>query len=129
LPTWAILKTLGRSGVSDMVERHCLMARRMASKLSSEDGVRILNDVVLNQVIVEFGSSEADPEKRKELTQAVIDAAIEGGDMFVGGARWRDAWVMRVSVISYETTIEDCDTATDTILAAWKRVRESNLCQ
>lgn len=129
LPTWAILKTLGRSGVSDMVERHCLMARRMASKLSSEEGVRILNDVVLNQVIVEFGSSEAGPEKRKELTQAVIDAAVEGGDMFVGGARWREAWVMRISVISYETTIEDCDTATDTILAAWKRVRESNLCQ
>ena len=100
---------------------------RIASKLSSEEGVRILNDVVLNQVIVEFGSSEVGSEKRKELTQAVIDAAVEGGDMFVGGARWREAWVMRISVISYETTIEDCDTATDTILAAWKRVRESNL--
>lgn len=127
LATWAILKTLGRSGVSEMVERHCQVARRIASKLSSEEGVRILNDVVLNQLIVEFGSSDAGAEKRKELTQAVIDAAVESGELFVGGARWRDAWVMRISVISNETTIEDGDIATGTILAAWKRVRESNL--
>ncbi len=129
LATWAMLKTLGRSGVSEMVERHCQVARRIASKLSSEEGVRILNDVVLNQLIVEFGSSDAGAEKRKELTQAVIDAAVESGELFVGGARWRDAWVMRMSVISSETTIEDGDIATGTILAAWKRVRESNLGQ
>ena len=127
LATWAMLKTLGRSGVSEMVERHCQVARRIASKLSSEEGVRILNDVVLNQLIVEFGSSDAGAEKRKELTQAVIDAAVESGELFVGGARWRDARVMRISVISNETTIEDGDIATGTILAAWKRVRESNL--
>lgn len=127
LATWAMLKTLGRSGVSEMVERHCQVARHMASKLSSEEAVRILNDVVLNQVIVEFGSPDAGAEKRKALTQAVIDAAVESGELFVGGARWRDAWVMRVSVISNETTIEDGDIATDTILAAWKRIRESNL--
>jgi glutamate/tyrosine decarboxylase-like PLP-dependent enzyme len=127
LATWAMLKTLGRSGVSEMVERNCQVARRIASKLSSEEGVRILNDVVLNQVIVEFGSSDAGAEKRKELTQAVIDAAVESGELFVGGARWRDAWVMRVSVISNKTTIEDGDIAAGAILAAWKRVRESNL--
>lgn len=127
LATWAILKTLGRRGVSDMVERHCQIARRIASKLSSEDGICILNDVVLNQVIVEFGPSDAGAEKRKELTQAVIDAAVESGELFVGGARWRDAWVMRVSVISHETTVEDGDIAADVILSAWKRVREGNL--
>jgi glutamate/tyrosine decarboxylase-like PLP-dependent enzyme len=127
LATWAMLKTLGRSGVSEMVERHCKVARHMASKLSSEEGVRILNDVVLNQVVVEFGSSDAGAERRKALTQAVIDAAVESGQLFVGGARWRDAWVMRISVISSETTIEDGDIATGAILAAWKRVRESNL--
>ena len=129
LATWAMLKTLGRSGVSEMVERHCEVARHMASKFSSEEGVRILNDVVLNQVVVEFGSSDAGAKRRKALTQAVIDAAIESGQLFVGGARWRDAWVMRVSVISSETTIEDGDIATGAILAAWKRVRESNLGQ
>ncbi len=64
LATWAMLKTLGRSGVSEMVERNCQVARRIASKLSSEEGVRILNDVVLNQLIVEFGSSDAGAEKR-----------------------------------------------------------------
>ncbi len=113
--------------MSEMVERHCQVARHMASKLSSEEGVRILNDVVLNQLIVEFGSSDADAEKRKEMTNAVIDSAVDSGELFVGGARWRDAWVMRVSVISSETTVEDGDIATRTILAAWKRVHESNL--
>ena len=55
LATWAVLKTLGRSGVSEMVGRHCVVAKHMASRLSSEEGVHVLNDVVLNQVIVEFG--------------------------------------------------------------------------
>ncbi len=113
--------------MSEMVERNCQVARRIASKLSSEEGVRILNNVVLNQVIVEFGQLDAGAEKRKELTQAVIDSAVDSGELFVGGARWRDAWVMRVSVISSETTIEDGDIAAGVILAAWKRVRESNL--
>ena len=89
--------------------------------------MRVLNDVVLNQVIVEFGPSDAGAEKRKALTQAVIGAAVESGDLYVGGARWRGAWVMRVSVISSETTIEDGDRAAGTILAAWKRVRDSDL--
>ncbi len=129
LATWAVVKTLGRSGVSEMVERHCAVARRMASKLAEEEGVRILNDVVLNQVIVEFGPSDAGVEERKALTQAVIDAAVESGELFVGGAIWRGAWVMRISVISHETTIEDGDIATDTILAAWRRVQEGGLGQ
>ena len=82
---------------------------------------------MLNQVIVEFGSIDSGAEERKVQTQAVIDAAVESGKLFVGGARWRDAWVMRISVISHETTIEDGDHAARTILAAWNRVRQSDL--
>ena len=126
LATWAVLKTLGKRGVTEMVERHCKVAQRIASKLSSEEGVRVLNEVVLNQVIVEFGSRDAAPEQRKALTQAVIDAAVASGELFVGGGRWRDAWVMRISVISNDTTIADGDIAADTILAAWKGVRDGN---
>ncbi len=101
----------------------------MAARLSSEEGVRILNDVVLNQAVVEFGSSDAGAEKRKALTQAVIEAAVESGQLFVGGARWRDAWAMRVSVIASETKIADGEIAAGAILAAWQRVRESSLGQ
>ena len=127
LATWAVLKTLGRSGVSEMVGRHCVVAKHMASRLSSEEGVHVLNDVVLNQVIVEFGWPDADAETRKAYTQAVIDAALESGSLFVGGARWRDIWVMRISVMSYLTTIEDGNIAVDAIVEAWKKVRSQEL--
>ena len=127
LATWAVLKTLGRSGVSEMVGRHCVVAKHMASRLSSEEGVHVLNDVVLNQVIVEFGWPDADAEARKTYTQAVIDAALESGSFFVAGARWRDIWVMRISVMSYLTTIEDGNIAVDAIVEAWKKVRSQEL--
>ena len=124
LATWAVLKTLGRSGVSEMVGRNCAVARHIASRLSSEKGVKVLNDVVLSQIIVEFGWSHDDTDTRKARTQAVIDAAVDGGRLFVGGAQWRDSWVMRLSVISHLTTIEDGDIAIDAILEAWKHIRE-----
>lgn len=123
LATWAILKTLGRTGVSEMVGGHCAVARHMAARLASEDGMRVLNDVVLNQVIVELGAHDADAETRKACTEAVIDAALKSGSLYVGGAGWRDLWVMRISVISYLTTMEDGDIGVDAILAAWKKVR------
>lgn len=119
LATWAMLKTLGRAGVSEMVGRHCAVASYMAKRLAAEPGVRILNDVVLNQVIVEFGHDETDLEACKAHTQAVIDAAVASGQLFVGGARWRNRWVMRISVISFPTMIEDGDIACEAILAAW----------
>ena len=108
-----------------MVGRHCQVARHMALQLSSEEGVNVLNDVVLNQIIVEFGGPDTDAETRKNDTQAVIDAAVASGTLFVGGAKWRDRWVMRISVISYMTTTEDGSKAADTIIAAWKQVRHS----
>ncbi len=123
LATWAMLKTLGRTGVSEMVDRHCAVASHIAERLAAEPGVRVLNDVVLNQVIVEFGPDESDLEACKAHTQMVIDAAVASGQLFVGGARWRDRWVMRISVISFPTMIEDGNLACDTILAAWRGCR------
>jgi len=77
----------------------------------------------LNQVIVEFGEDEADLEACKSQTQAVIDQATASGQLFAGGARWRDRWVMRLSVIAFPTTIHDGDIAVDVILEAWRRTR------
>lgn len=121
LATWAMLKALGRSGVVEMVGRHCAVAKHMAERLSAEPGVRVLNSVDLNQVIVEFGKDEADLDRCKLQTQSVIDEAVSSGRLFVGGARWRDRWVMRISVISFPTTIDDGDIAVDAILEAWRR--------
>jgi glutamate/tyrosine decarboxylase-like PLP-dependent enzyme len=55
--TWAILRHLGRDGIASMVEEHCLLAQRLADHLTGEPGIRIVNDVMLNQVIVRFGSA------------------------------------------------------------------------
>ncbi len=123
LATWAVLKSLGRSGVSEMVGRHCAVARRIAARLAVHEGVEVLNEVVLNQVIVEFGLPGDGAEARKVATQKVIQLAVASGQLFVGGARWRDRWVMRISVISQETTVEDGDIAVDVILSAWAEAR------
>jgi glutamate/tyrosine decarboxylase-like PLP-dependent enzyme len=123
LPTWAILKSLGRSGVSEMVGRHCAVARRIAARLEAAEDVQVLNDVVLNQVIVSFGSPKDDTETRKTHTENVISGAVETGQLFVGGARWRDEWVMRISVISQRVSIEDADVTADAILKVWARIR------
>ncbi len=121
--TWAMLRTLGRRGIAEMVGRHCAIARRMAERLAAEPGVRVLNDVVLNQVIVQFGAGS--DEDRKRATETVIDRVQAEGICFVGGARWRDQWVMRISVISYATTVEDADRSIESILRAWRSVGDS----
>ncbi|MCR9136755.1 MAG: aminotransferase class V-fold PLP-dependent enzyme [Alphaproteobacteria bacterium] len=123
LPTWAILKALGRQGVSEMVGRHCAVARHIAERLSAGPDLRIMNEVVLNQVTVSFGSAESDAETRQSLTEAVIDAAVATGQLFVGGGRWQGEWVMRLSVISHNVSIADADITADAILAAWETIR------
>lgn len=112
--TWAMIRLLGRRGVAEMVSRHCALARRMALILSAA-GAEILNDVVLNQVAVHFGS-DAD-------TQATIAKVQADGVCFVGGAQWRGRQIMRVSVTNENTTEADVDRSAKAMLAAWKAVR------
>jgi len=122
LPTWAALKSLGRSGVIEMVSRHCALARQIAQDTDATPGILVMNDVVLNQVILRFGEDQDGPDKRKEFATAVIDLLVEEGTIFVGGAAWRGEWVMRISVISGETTMKDANIATDAIRRAWEQV-------
>ena len=120
-PTWAILRHLGRDGIAAMVERHCRIAAQMAERLSAEPGVEIVNQVGLNQAIVRFGADRPRAEG-DALTQAVMDRVQQDGVCFVGGARWRDRWVMRISVIGWSTTEQDGARSVDAILAAWRDV-------
>jgi glutamate/tyrosine decarboxylase-like PLP-dependent enzyme len=122
VPAWAMLKTLGREGVAALVEQHCALARRFAEKLAGESGIRVLNDVVLNQVIVNFGSG--DTNSRKASTEAVIARVQAGGVCYVGGAQWRDDWVMRISVSSAPTTAADIDLSAEAIINAWRQVQK-----
>jgi glutamate/tyrosine decarboxylase-like PLP-dependent enzyme len=97
---WAVLATLGREGVARLVDRTCLLARRFADGMR-EAGYGVLNDVVLNQVVVDFG----DPAR----TDAVIAAVQQEGTCWCGPTIWRSRKAMRVSVSSWSTTDADID--------------------
>ncbi|HWA18881.1 MAG TPA: aminotransferase class V-fold PLP-dependent enzyme [Devosia sp.] len=121
IPVWALIRQMGREGIAAMVARHCDLARRLAQRLSQEPGIRVLNDVVLNQVAVNFGTGDA--ASRKAMTEAVIARVQKGGILFAGGAQWRDDWIMRLSVISAPTTEADIDMSADAIVTAWREVQ------
>jgi glutamate/tyrosine decarboxylase-like PLP-dependent enzyme len=106
---WAALRALGRSGLAELVERNCRQARRFAEGLASA-GHRILNEVVLNQVIVSFG----DPDR----TRRVIAAIQRDGTCWCGGTTWQGHVAMRISVSSWATTDRDVERSLDAMLRA-----------
>ena len=112
---WAALRSLGRSGVGEMVSRCCDLARRMADRLR-EGGVSVLNDVVLNQVLVRFtpsGGGDADA-----FTKAVVGRIQRGGITWASGTRRHEREALRISVSSWATTEADIDRSAEAILAA-----------
>ena len=120
--TWAMIKHLGREGISQMVAGHCALARRMAERLRQETGIAVLNAVTLNQIIVRFVTDQA-PSVDDAMTKQVISHVQTDGVCFVDGARWRDRWVMRISIISWPTTQDDVDRSAQAIIAAWRSCR------
>jgi glutamate/tyrosine decarboxylase-like PLP-dependent enzyme len=104
---WAALRTLGREGLAEMIERNCAQARRFAEKLRAA-GCEILNDVVLNQVLVAFG----DVEKTKRVIQGVQDE----GTCWAGVTVWQGRTAMRISVSSWATTDADVDRSVEAIV-------------
>jgi glutamate/tyrosine decarboxylase-like PLP-dependent enzyme len=99
--TWAALKELGSDGVANLVEQCCSHAQRFADKLSLINGVTIGNNVVLNQVLVHFGTDDR--------TLRVIDSLQREGTCWMGGTTWRGRRYMRISVSNWSTTESDVD--------------------
>ena len=110
---WAALKSLGRSGLAEMVERCCRHATRFAEGLRAV-GHTVLNDVVINQVLVRFGNDDA-------KTQAVIEAVQRDGTCWCGGTVWHGQRAMRISVSSWLTDEEDVEWSLDAIFRAAKQ--------
>jgi glutamate/tyrosine decarboxylase-like PLP-dependent enzyme len=111
---YAALRTLGRRGLADMIERCCSLARRMADRLSRDAGVQILNDVVLNQVLVRFSPpSGGDPDA---FTAEVVRKVQEDGACWLSGTRWHGMHAMRISVSNWSTAEADIDTSAAAIL-------------
>jgi glutamate/tyrosine decarboxylase-like PLP-dependent enzyme len=106
---YAAIRSLGRAGIAEMIERCCANARRFAERLDA-GGAQILNDVVLNQVLVRFGDGEQ--------TRETIARVQEDGTCWLGGTDWDGAHAMRISVSNWRTTPEDVDRSAEAILAA-----------
>ena len=104
---WAALRSLGRSGLSDLIERTCNHARRFASSLT-EAGYQVLNDVVINQVLVAFGDAET--------TRRVIAGVQADGTCWCGSTEWQGHTAMRISVSSWATTDVDVERSLEAIL-------------
>ncbi len=111
---YTALRVLGRGGVRDLVERNCALARRMADALAEADGVEILNDVVLNQVLVRF--TPPDGGDADAFTREVIRRVQEDGTLWLSGTTWHDMAAMRISVSNWSTTEADADASVAAIL-------------
>ena len=100
VPVYATLRTLGRDGVENLVDRCCARARQIAQLLGVEEGVQILNEVALNQVLVRFGGDD-------EITRAVVTGVQQDGTCWLSGTTWHGVAAMRISVSNWATSEDD----------------------
>jgi len=114
---WAALYSLGRSGLADLIERTCNHAKIFAKGLQAA-GFKILNDVVINQVLVSFGSPEE--------TQKVINEIQNEGTSWCGGTVWQGQTAMRISVCSWATTEEDVKKSLNAMIRIANKAKNSN---
>ncbi|MBA2331999.1 MAG: aspartate aminotransferase family protein [Actinobacteria bacterium] len=110
-PIYAAIRALGRSGITALVEGSCERAEELAAILEAADGVEILNQVVLNQLLVRFGDDDG-------LTQQVVRAVQEDGTCWLSGTTWQGRAAMRVSLSNYRTTTADVERSAEAILEA-----------
>ena len=110
VPVYAALRSLGRSGVAELVDRCCDCAERFAERLAAEPGAEVVA-AGLNQVLVRFGGDDA-------TTDAVLAAVQRDGTCFMSGTTWRGRRCMRISVSNWRTTPADVDRSVEAIRAA-----------
>lgn len=116
IEVWAALRSLGRDGLADLIERNCRYASRFADGLRAA-GYTVLNDVVLNQVLVSFGD--------EDRTRRVIRGVQEDGTCWCGATTWQGRTAMRISVCSWATTEADVEQSLAAILRVASRYPET----
>jgi glutamate/tyrosine decarboxylase-like PLP-dependent enzyme len=115
---WAVIKTLGRSGITEMVERNCDFAAALGRECAEVSGIRVVAPVELNQLMLRFGDSD-------DATLATVEEVKRRGRIFVGPAKWRGEWIMRISVCNHATALDQLETVRDEIAGAWETVAQS----
>ena len=113
VPVYAALRTLGRDGVEALIDANCARATEIAARLAAEPGVRILNDVVLNQVLVRFADDDA-------TTRAVVTGVQREGTCWLSGTTWHGLAAMRISVSNWATTAEDAARSAEAIVRVFR---------
>jgi glutamate/tyrosine decarboxylase-like PLP-dependent enzyme len=118
VPIYAALRSLGRTGVAELVDRNCAQARRMAQRLGEIPGARIVNDVVLNQVLLQLPGGD-------DANRAAVAAVQRDGTCWLGGTTWNDRYLLRVSVSNWATTDDDIDRSAEAIALAAESISSS----
>ncbi|NLA91136.1 MAG: aspartate aminotransferase family protein, partial [Synergistaceae bacterium] len=121
-PLYCALKSMGRRGAAEIVERNCRQAKLMASLLAEDPHIEILNDVVLNQILASFSAPEKDGD---EFTRQVTAAVQREGTCWAGGSVWKGRAVMRISVSNWSTSDSDIRASAEAI----RRVRRAEANQ
>ncbi|MEA2198191.1 MAG: hypothetical protein QOJ25_2242 [Solirubrobacteraceae bacterium] len=114
-PVYAAVRSLGRSGIAELVERCCALAHQFAEGLQATPKVEVLNDVVLNQVLVRFLDEGGDHDA---YTRAVVKAVQEDGTCWLSGTTWHGMDAMRISVSNWSTTSDDVERSLEAIVRA-----------
>jgi glutamate/tyrosine decarboxylase-like PLP-dependent enzyme len=104
------LRSLGRDGLAELVERTCDCAKRFADEIVGLPGVELLNDVVLNQVLFRFETDEQ--------TDKVLRTVQDAGDVWMSGTTWEGRRAIRVSVSNWQTTEAEIELALASFRAA-----------
>ena len=109
-PVWAVLRSLGRSGVAELVERLCRHASAFAAGLDDIEGATVLNDVEFTQVCATFGSDQR--------TEEVVRRLLADGTAWMSGSTWQNRSVLRISVSNWSTTENDVERSLDAVRKA-----------
>jgi len=107
---YAALRSLGRSGLAELVERSCECARRFAEGVAELEGVEVLNDVVLNQVLFRFETDER--------TDRILREVQDAGEVWMSGTTWDGRRAIRISVSNWQTSDEEIDLALEAFRSA-----------
>jgi glutamate/tyrosine decarboxylase-like PLP-dependent enzyme len=112
-PLYAALRSLGRRGVADLVERCSSHARLMAAELEGDPALEVINEVVINQVLVGVVGDESG-----ELTSDAVERIQQDGTCWLAGTTWRGRPAIRISVCNWQTSEDDIRRSAEAIREA-----------
>jgi len=120
---WMMIQVLGRQGIAGLVRGHCACAALIAERCRAVDGIEVLNEVRLNQVVLSFRGKE-DDRGADSLAQRMADALNATGRFFLRTAEWKGRQVLRISVIANGTDRAIAEELADAIGTAWRKISQ-----